>query len=576
VTVAPSRHRIHLIGGIPEPMGGVTWHVHELATRLHERGWDVDVVDLRPAEPKVEHAYPLHPLSWRLVAQARRGLVHVHVSNPTSPARALVLSTIALLHGRRRCIITVHSGAAPASTRRAARTSRWLLARCIRTWIALSTPLERHFRDDLRVGAVERAGSHVGSPDGPTTERSGRPQPFRIVTSGYLTPLYQLDEVIAAVVALRPTHPDISLEIVHYGEPEPAYESLVVDLCAEHGVTLTTGLDHHAFLDLLASAALYVRHTRSDSFGVAVAEALAVGTVVLATSVCDRSDGAIVYDPNGAEDLASRIADVHGHYDAHLADLARERSRSDELDRYEAIYTRVMGARVQTSPTLALRRLKAFVGNRVQTFGFTTSTEYWNKRYDAGGHSGDGSRGRLASFKAEYLNRFVTQHDVASVLELGCGDGQQLRLADYPAYIGLDVAPRALEQAIESCQGRDRFSFLLYHPTAFHDPQRLVHAELGLSLDVIYHLTEESVFEAYMRTLFAMSDRYVICYTRDASDVTDAFPQQRHIRHWPVRRWVSEHEPEWSFVERVPNAHPFDPADPQNTSISDFYVFERR
>jgi len=202
--------------------------------------------------------------------------------------------------------------------------------------------------------------------------------------------------------------------------------------------------------------------------------------------------------------------------------------------------------------------------------------DYWVKRYEAGGHSGDGSRGRLAEFKADFLNAFVLEHGITSVLELGCGDGQQLSLSKYPKFIGLDVAPNAIESCIQACAGRSDYSFFIYHPSAFHDSSCIMRSDLGLSLDVIYHLTEEPIFVSYMEALFSMSDKYVICYTRDAFDRDQEFRDYRHVRLWPLRQWVAENQQDWAFVERVSNKWAFDASDPQNTSISDFYVFARR
>ncbi len=63
----------------------------------------------------------------------------------------------------------------------------------------------------------------------------------------------------------------------------------------------------------------------------------------------------------------------------------------------------------------------------------------------AGGTSGEGSHGDLATGKARFLNAFVKGNDVQAVIELGCGDGNQLPLAAYPQYIGLDVSKTAIE-----------------------------------------------------------------------------------------------------------------------------------
>jgi hypothetical protein len=60
---------------------------------------------------------------------------------------------------------------------------------------------------------------------------------------------------------------------------------------------------------------------------------------------------------------------------------------------------------------------------------FASSADYWERRYQKGGTSGAGSYNHLAEFKAEFLNAFVAEHHVASVIEFGSGDGAQLRLA---------------------------------------------------------------------------------------------------------------------------------------------------
>lgn len=76
--------------------------------------------------------------------------------------------------------------------------------------------------------------------------------------------------------------------------------------------------------------------------------------------------------------------------------------------------------------------------------GFS-SAAYWEQRYRAGGHSGAGSYGRLAAFKADFLNALIRDNAIATAtaIEFGCGDGNQLALLDIPDYVGLDIAPAA-------------------------------------------------------------------------------------------------------------------------------------
>lgn len=202
---------------------------------------------------------------------------------------------------------------------------------------------------------------------------------------------------------------------------------------------------------------------------------------------------------------------------------------------------------------------------------FHGSSDYWEARYRDGKNSGSGSYGRLALFKADFLNAFVRERGIASVLEFGCGDGAQLKLAAYPVYVGLDVSPTVIQRCEQIFAGDPTKSFFLYHPLAFCDRDRRIHADLVLSLDVIYHLIEDDIFAATMRHMFAAADRYVIIYSADRDERT----QFQHVRLRAFTPWVEANCPSWRLAERVPNRYPYDRADPNNTSISDFVVFER-
>ena len=73
------------------------------------------------------------------------------------------------------------------------------------------------------------------------------------------------------------------------------------------------------------------------------------------------------------------------------------------------------------------------------------SADYWERRYQLGCDSGAGSYNRLALFKAEIINEFVKKNNIISVVEWGWGDGNQLNLAQYPQYTGIDVSLKAVE-----------------------------------------------------------------------------------------------------------------------------------
>jgi hypothetical protein len=96
-------------------------------------------------------------------------------------------------------------------------------------------------------------------------------------------------------------------------------------------------------------------------------------------------------------------------------------------------------------------------------------------------------------------------------------------------------------------------------------------AELSLSLDVIYHLVEDTVFDGYMRRLFASATRFVVVYSSNI----DLLSPDEHVRHRRYTHWIEQHKPEWHLQSVVKNAYPFDAANPEQTSFADFRVFSR-
>jgi hypothetical protein len=218
-----------------------------------------------------------------------------------------------------------------------------------------------------------------------------------------------------------------------------------------------------------------------------------------------------------------------------------------------------------------LGRLARWVWRRLRPGGggpgrFPGSGRYWEERYASGGDSGAGSYGKLARFKAEVLNRFVAEHAVRSVIEFGCGDGNQLALAEYPSYLGFDVSDSAVALCSKSI-GADANKTC--KPLREYDGET---ADLALSLDVLYHLVEPAVFERYMRTLFGASTRFVIVYSTNTDD--NAGFEGTHVRHRRFTDWIDERLPGWNLMRHVPNRYP-DEGDLAGGSAADFFVYEK-
>jgi SAM-dependent methyltransferase len=219
-----------------------------------------------------------------------------------------------------------------------------------------------------------------------------------------------------------------------------------------------------------------------------------------------------------------------------------------------------MGVKDIVRPLLGVRLISTIK----QKVLFDGSADFWERRYSQGGSSGAGSYGVLAYGKARFINSFVQTNSVGSVIEFGCGDGNQLSLAEYPRYIGLDVSRSAIGMCITRFAHDPTKSFVFYDGAYLLDNSGWLAADLAISLDVIYHLVEDEIFESYMKQLFIAALRYVIVYSTNQELLRSA----PHVRHRSFTSWVDSNLSDWKLINVQ--------AGPSTTvDRADFYVYEK-
>jgi hypothetical protein len=184
-------------------------------------------------------------------------------------------------------------------------------------------------------------------------------------------------------------------------------------------------------------------------------------------------------------------------------------------------------------------------------------------RYRLGGTSGAGSYGPDRQYKATFLNRFFRMHDVQTVIDFGFGDGSQLQDLVMKRYLGFDVSPAAVERCRAMFANDPTKEFRLV------GDYRCEQADASLSLDVLYHLVEDQVFDLYLARLFGAAQRWVIIY---ATNVEDARPiRGKHVRDRAFTAIVSARFSEFRLIEAPPR-----PAELDDSDGATFFVFERQ
>ena len=179
------------------------------------------------------------------------------------------------------------------------------------------------------------------------------------------------------------------------------------------------------------------------------------------------------------------------------------------------------------------------------------SKKYWQDRYVNGGNSGSGSYGVFCDYKATVINNFVKQFKIETVLELGCGDGNQLSLFDIPVYVGQDISQKCVEQ--------NKIRFPQYTFITSHDD--IGGFDLTMSLDVVFHLIEDKVYKQYIYDLFNLSDRFVMIYAPNEDKVI-----AQHVKY---RKFTDDIPLDFKLFKHIVN-----PLKGEYTQ-ADFYIFER-
>ena len=173
-------------------------------------------------------------------------------------------------------------------------------------------------------------------------------------------------------------------------------------------------------------------------------------------------------------------------------------------------------------------------------------------------------------FKAGIINNFVKNNKITSIIEYGCGDGNQLRFSEYPQYIGFDISQKAISLCEEIFYNDSNKIFKLMREYSGET------AQLTLSLDVIYHLIEDDIFYHYMERLFNSSEQFVIIYSSNTdSNIRNEDP---HVKHRSFEKWIEDtyqlKKCQWRLIHHIPNKFPFT-GDYDKGSLADFYIYKK-
>lgn len=205
---------------------------------------------------------------------------------------------------------------------------------------------------------------------------------------------------------------------------------------------------------------------------------------------------------------------------------------------------------------------------------------YWNERYRRGGFSGNGSVGDLGRWKVQVVGDFILKNEIESIVDMGCGDGvwlAQLRTFlnkqwDGVEYTGVDISAEAIQACNKIFLTSQNTLFLTteIYRVANHEP-----AELALSIDVIFHQSNDDLYEEYMNVLVNASTDWLIIFSNDRQrPKPKSYKVGDHIHFRKFTSWIEEYAPQWELHEKIDS--PFKIKEGRrNFSWADFYIYKR-
>jgi len=292
---------IHVVPAIAEEASGPSYSVPRLCESLITNGVDVSLASLdwapMPSKPPYLKTFPLGLGPRRLgisppmrrwlndeVSSARVDVMHSHslwMMPNVYPGRACQLGRCHLVVSPRGTL------SAWARQRNAVQKRlfwRWLQAPAIRAAGCLHATAESEYEDIRRLGFSQPICILPNGIDLPPLEQGIRAGRKQLLFLGRIHPTKGIDILLRAWEAVAHRHTDWELHIAgpDNGGYLPEMRTLATQLRLDR-VVFRGPLFGEDKLRAYGNASLFVLPTRSENFGMTVAEALAAGTPVIVT-----------------------------------------------------------------------------------------------------------------------------------------------------------------------------------------------------------------------------------------------------------------------------------------------------
>jgi hypothetical protein len=328
-----------IIGGIPHPIGGVTTFILRLVSQ--EKKIVDEIIDLYPDKNKMNVPDDIkHSISpkghlrfvWLFFKLLFRNYNLLHFNFSTS--RSLQILKY-LPKKKSRWILTLHNGK-PFPEKSDQAKCEGSLKKVDEILVLSESQKEDYVELGVNLEKLTRVSSYIRpvnfNTDKSITYFNSFFDKFSKVVfiSGYPTKIYRHDWAIKLAKEFQ----DIGFCFCLYGSDSDSLKSnLETEIGNLDNGLLTGVLSAVAFQQVLAQSHIYLRPNSVDSFGIVVADAINLGVLTLASNVCDRFEGAHLFESDSFGDFRNKFIEL-----SKKEKPLNLPEPSDDFKRYETIY----------------------------------------------------------------------------------------------------------------------------------------------------------------------------------------------------------------------------------------------
>lgn len=335
--------RVMLIGSYPPPFGGIAVHIKRLQQEVLKQGFDCTVYDLNNSVRRGENVEIVKSIRlWlvKLLFSGKEDIIHMH-----SPSLKLRIALGFMSIFGKKTVISIHGDSLKNSLGSAGQIKklvvRFFINRCSRV-ITVNPCIKEYC---LSIGISENKLACVQPFIKPNVEEiSDKNLPkeisnftvarYPIICANAFKPIYEngldiygLDRCIELCRRLKKDYPDVCFILCLACPSKSTYLTVLKKRIEEYGLA-ESFLIHEGggeFLPVIQKSHIFVRPNRKDGYGISVAEAISLGTPAIASNVCKRAKGCVLFDNADNDDFYVKTLNVVRNYDYHKAKTANVR-----------------------------------------------------------------------------------------------------------------------------------------------------------------------------------------------------------------------------------------------------------